>query len=244
MDGMDVDRPLGAPSGSQPSSSGTGLRISQPGSQPSTSYGAHHSSYQSSEPGTPVGSPNMQQQQQRRTSRGGGASPAWFSPRSRVTYSDRFIPVRASAARLDFSVLDREIAAAEVNKSASEREVCVSIMSAACWCSEWACRRRRVVACNCGWVSRASGLAHVAGACMLAGVLNVYLIAPCGPTPLQDLNPAYNMLLRSELLGCQYPAPISPDKAAQLEQLKGSCSPGGWAAHWALLPFASLYPAA
>lgn len=41
----------------------------------------------------------------------------------------------------------------------------------------------------------------------------------------QDLNPAYNMLLRSELLGYQCPSPISPDKATQLEQLKSPCSP-------------------
>jgi hypothetical protein len=43
---------------------------------------------------------------------------------------------------------------------------------------------------------------------------------------LQDLNPAYNMLLRSELLGCHCPSPISPDKATQLEQLRGTASPG------------------
>jgi cell division cycle 20-like protein 1 (cofactor of APC complex) len=42
----------------------------------------------------------------------------------------------------------------------------------------------------------------------------------------QDLNPAYNMLLRSELLGCHCPSPISPDKATQLEQLRGTASPG------------------
>lgn len=41
----------------------------------------------------------------------------------------------------------------------------------------------------------------------------------------QDLNPAYNMLLRSELLGCQCPSPISPDKATQLEQMRGASSP-------------------
>lgn len=43
--------------------------------------------------------------------------------------------------------------------------------------------------------------------------------------PTQDLNPAYNMLLRSELLGCQCPSPISPDKATQLEQMRGASSP-------------------
>lgn len=44
------------------------------------------------------------------------------------------------------------------------------------------------------------------------------------PLP-QDLNPAYNILLRSELLGYQVPSSISLDKATQLEQLKGAASP-------------------
>jgi hypothetical protein len=34
------------------------------------------------------------------------------------------------------------------------------------------------------------------------------------------------MLLRSELLGCQCPSPISPDKAAQLDQMRATGSPG------------------
>eukprot|EP00775_Hariotina_reticulata_P009334 gene9334-9498_t len=92
---------------------------------------------------------------------GGLGSPGWFSPKSRVRYSDRFIPSRAATARLDFSALDREVVSDQVNKSTQERE---------------------------------------------------------------DLNPAYNMLLRSELLGCQCPSPISPDKATQLEQLRGTAS--------------------
>lgn len=50
------------------------------------------------------------------------ASPAFWSPKARVTYSDRFIPSRSAAARLDFSILDREIVASEVSKSATERE--------------------------------------------------------------------------------------------------------------------------
>jgi hypothetical protein len=41
----------------------------------------------------------------------------------------------------------------------------------------------------------------------------------------QDVNPAYNMLLRSELLGCECPPAISPDKATQLEQMRGGHSP-------------------
>lgn len=42
----------------------------------------------------------------------------------------------------------------------------------------------------------------------------------------QDINPAYNLLLRSELLGAANPGPISPDKAQQLEQLRSPASPG------------------
>lgn len=38
--------------------------------------------------------------------------------------------------------------------------------------------------------------------------------------PFQDFNPAYNLLLQSELLGYRSSQPISPDKHAQLEQLK------------------------
>lgn len=53
----------------------------------------------------------------------------------------------------------------------------------------------------------------------------VLIAVSCWPG-LQDLNPAYNMLLRSELLGCHCPSPISPDKATQLEQLRGTSSPG------------------
>jgi hypothetical protein len=33
------------------------------------------------------------------------------------------------------------------------------------------------------------------------------------------------MLLRSELLGCECPSPISPDKATQLEQMRATGSP-------------------
>lgn len=43
---------------------------------------------------------------------------------------------------------------------------------------------------------------------------------------MQDLNPAYNLLLRSELLGASAPGPIPSDKAQQLEQLRSPCSPG------------------
>jgi hypothetical protein len=57
------------------------------------------------------------------TGAGGLGSPGWFSPKSRVRYSDRFIPSRAATARLDFSALDREVVADQVNKSAQEREV-------------------------------------------------------------------------------------------------------------------------
>lgn len=49
-------------------------------------------------------------------------SPFW-SPRARVTYSDRCIPSRATSSRLDFSVLDREIVTAAVSNTAVTREV-------------------------------------------------------------------------------------------------------------------------
>lgn len=41
---------------------------------------------------------------------------------SRLTYSDRFIPSRALSARLDYSILDRETAAAEAPRRAPEKE--------------------------------------------------------------------------------------------------------------------------
>lgn len=118
-----------------------------------------------SEPKTPVSSPLRDGRgfDRSRSNNDNQLGPSFLSPKSRVTYSDRFIPSRATTARLDFSVLDREVAAEAVNKTASERE---------------------------------------------------------------DLNPAYNMLLRSELLGCPYPACMSPEKATQLEQLRSPMSPG------------------
>jgi len=42
-------------------------------------------------------------------------------------------------------------------------------------------------------------------------------------TFMQDLNPAYNLLLRSELLGASPSGQIPADKAQQLEQLKAPC---------------------
>jgi len=76
-----------------------------------------------------------------------------------VTYSDRFIPSRAASARLNFSLLDREAAAAEPARGA-ERE---------------------------------------------------------------DANPAYNLLLRSELLGGAAGACSSPERGSAA----GSSSPLG-----------------
>ncbi|KAK9803851.1 hypothetical protein WJX73_008551 [Symbiochloris irregularis] len=50
-------------------------------------------------------------------------SPTGFrSPRSPVTYSDRFIPSRAAAARLNFSLLDRESVELEAMIKGPERE--------------------------------------------------------------------------------------------------------------------------
>lgn len=48
---------------------------------------------------------------------------AFRSPRSnKVAYSDRFIPSRAASARLDYSVLEREAAASQTPKRATEKE--------------------------------------------------------------------------------------------------------------------------
>ena len=63
-----------------------------------------------------------QQQQQQQHGVGSNGNLCWY-PKARITYSDRFIPSRAAAARLDFSILDREIVTSEVSKSATEREV-------------------------------------------------------------------------------------------------------------------------
>ena len=76
-----------------------------------------------------------------------------------MTYSDRFIPSRAASARLNFSLLDREAAAAEPARGA-ERE---------------------------------------------------------------DSNPAYNLLLRSELLGAAAGSAGSPERGSAA----GSSSPLG-----------------
>ncbi|KAG1668141.1 hypothetical protein FOA52_005133 [Chlamydomonas sp. UWO 241] len=69
--------------------------------------------------GTPSGLPGYgsgggTQQEQRQ--------PLWSPKGPRVTYSDRFIPSRSVAARLDFSLLDREVTTSEVTKSTAERE--------------------------------------------------------------------------------------------------------------------------
>eukprot|EP00983_Pelagomonas_calceolata_P116523 1160316-Pelagomonas_calceolata.AAC.8 len=55
----------------------------------------------------------------------GLGSPAYRSPQQHLKLSDRFIPTRTAAARLDYSILDRELVTAEVSRNASEREVCI-----------------------------------------------------------------------------------------------------------------------
>ncbi len=42
---------------------------------------------------------------------------------SQLAVSDRFIPSRTAAARLDFSMLDREVVTAAASKNAADREV-------------------------------------------------------------------------------------------------------------------------
>lgn len=55
--------------------------------------------------GAPNRSPSLQS----------GSQGSWMSPRTnRVTYSDRFIPSRSQSARVDYSLLDREVATSEV----------------------------------------------------------------------------------------------------------------------------------
>ncbi|GAX72574.1 hypothetical protein CEUSTIGMA_g30.t1 [Chlamydomonas eustigma] len=50
-------------------------------------------------------------------------SPSYlWSPKSKIVYSDRFIPSRAVAARLDFSVLDRERVSTECTQLVSGKE--------------------------------------------------------------------------------------------------------------------------
>lgn len=56
---------------------------------------------------------------------GGSVSTPFRSPSSRVFYSDRFIPARRDAVDLNYSLLDRDAAAAEVSRSALSREVCM-----------------------------------------------------------------------------------------------------------------------
>ena len=51
------------------------------------------------------------------------SSTLWSPSKARISYSDRFIPSRAVAARLDFSVLDREAATSESTRIAAGREV-------------------------------------------------------------------------------------------------------------------------
>lgn len=48
------------------------------------------------------------------------------------------------------------------------------------------------------------------------------LLTVCLTLFFQDINPAYNLLLRSELLGVPIVGVLSPEKATQLDQL---CSP-------------------
>jgi hypothetical protein len=74
-------------------------------------------------PGTSAGlqaSP-LEQIQRVHGAHGSGLGSAGY--RSPFKLSDRFIPSRSAAARLDYSILDREMVTAEVSRNASEREV-------------------------------------------------------------------------------------------------------------------------
>ena len=51
-----------------------------------------------------------------------GVGTPYRSPRERITYSDRFIPSRAVSSRLDYSILEREMLAAEPRRAAADKE--------------------------------------------------------------------------------------------------------------------------
>lgn len=56
-------------------------------------------------------------------------SPFLSPPGGRIAYSDRLIPSRAVAARLDFSMLDREMATSEATRITAEREVTQTVVA-------------------------------------------------------------------------------------------------------------------
>lgn len=62
----------------------------------------------------------------------GRSSRPFTSPSKRVVYSDRFIPSRAESSHLNYSVLERDLAAAEVSKSGNLREVGTKETSLSC----------------------------------------------------------------------------------------------------------------
>lgn len=78
-----------------------------------------------------------------------GHSPAhsvlWSPSKSRVTLCDRFIPSRATTDRLDFSVLDREIATTDSARQAADREVRRRTNVSMCSCVRWPDPRVRLV---------------------------------------------------------------------------------------------------
>jgi len=135
--------------------------------------------------------------------------PSRRSPK--ITYSDRFIPSRAASSRLDYSILDREAAASETPRCvrASVHGMLGSVASAA----------------TVGWrrlpfMMQAERCATERQSERSTQHTPQHLPSFSSPAPLppnrraaekEESSGAYNMLLRSELLGCPA-APASPEK--------------------------------
>lgn len=152
----------------------------------------------------------MQQQAERSSSAFWALSPG--SGSKPLVHSDRFIPSRTSSARLDFSVLERELVTSDVSRNAADREVRAEHRRAG-W--QRAPARRR-----CGPHTQAAGCAPGKQASS-TGLAYLHMRV-CLRAPVQDIDPAYHLLLRSELLGAAS-GPIPADKAQQLQQLRSPC---------------------
>lgn len=115
------------------------------------------------------------------------------SPRQTVTYSDRYIPSRAMASRLNFSLLEREEVASEP-RAPVDREVCNALFSAVA--SSFLVQYGNLQPSH-------HTLVH---SCSLELPVAMYFL-------LQESNQAYNLLLRTELLGVAPVGAPSPDNS-------------------------------
>jgi hypothetical protein len=149
-----------------------------------------------------------------------GYSDAPFrSPKPKITYSDRFIPSRAVSARLDYSILDRETAASETPRrwgGAGGRQC--PVPPAYKRGVIWTCMVGRLLSCSsppfrflfcmCALHSHQQVCPDVS-----VGAPDIHPPPPCRTAEKEEGNGAYNMLLRSELLGCPTGA-RSPEKGS------------------------------